>query len=594
MDDIQKIKQKIDIVDLISDYIALKKSGRNFKANCPFHSEKSPSFVISPERQIWHCFGCQKGGDIFSFIESYEKIEFPEALKYLADRAGVKLETTVEKSDKENKKERIYELNHLAYNFYSFLLFEHKAGKKALSYLVTTRKIPSNLAKKFGLGFAPNQKSALCGFLIKKKGYREQDILDAGLATKQGGILYDFFRNRIIFPIFDTRGNIIAFSGRGLTDANQPKYINTRETLVYKKGDTLFGINFAKDEIKKEKKVIIVEGEFDVISSFREGIKNIVAIKGTALTESQIKTLKRFAGKLILCFDADRAGREAQRRSIELIEKEGLTATVILPPSGKDLDGLSKEDPVLFKKAIRQDINIFEFIIDSAISEFDKNNPEDKRKILEITLPYLVLIENEVIKEHFLRKLAQKLDSSFEAILKQSEKIKNKIIKPEIKEQSAHPNREDAIEPYLLSLILQAEDIKKAFEESKKILSHLEFLLSAPSRIYKITGEALTNGETKRATDIVKNLPSELIETFDKFYLAPMQNFEDKEKYFLEIKKTAREVKINFIKNSVKKISDDLKISKNNAEKEEELKNKFKALTDLLKEVDSNSFQTSP
>ena len=265
MDDVDLIKRKIDVADLIASYIPIKRAGRNFKANCPFHNEKSPSFVISPERQIWHCFGCAKGGDIFTFVEEYERMDFSEALKLLAERADVKLHKTVFKTKQDEKKTRIYEINHLASQFYHYLLTDHASGKNALTYVTDTRGITMALISTYGIGYAPRQGNALCNYLMKKKGYKSDELIEAGVATLRTGRLYDFFQNRLMFPIQDSRGNIVAFSGRGLTDdappAGGPKYINTKETPVYIKGDTVFGLFQAKDSIKKEKKVLLMDLE---------------------------------------------------------------------------------------------------------------------------------------------------------------------------------------------------------------------------------------------------------------------------------------------------------------------------------------------
>src|SRR3990172_8093403 len=314
MDDVEKVKSKIDIVELIGERIQLKKAGRNFKTTCPFHGEKTPSFVVSPERQIWHCFGCQKGGDIFTFLEEYEHITFSEALKEMAARAGVKLTVSAARTDREKKQELIYGLNHLSGQFYNYLLLSHRAGKRALRYLIEQRNLTIPIIKTFNLGYAPAS-DALVKYLIGKKKYKEEDLLLAGLAYRAGRYVSDFFKDRIIFPIIDHRGNTIAFSGRQLTESNlSGKYVNTRETPVYIKGDTVYGLNLARDGIKKEGRVIIVEGEFDVITAHKQGIPNIIAVKGTALTENQDRLLKRFAPKFALCFDTDPAGTEAQRR----------------------------------------------------------------------------------------------------------------------------------------------------------------------------------------------------------------------------------------------------------------------------------------
>ncbi|MFI5265651.1 MAG: DNA primase, partial [Candidatus Levyibacteriota bacterium] len=421
MDDVDKVKQKLDVVEIIESYIPLKKAGRNFKANCPFHSEKSASFVVSPDRQIWHCFGCNKGGDIFSFVEEYEKTTFADALKFLAQRAGVKLTTSAARTEVDRKRDIIYSLNSLAAQYYEYILFSHKVGQPALKYVMEQRNQPEALLKTFQVGYAPATGSGLVSFLQKKKKYTDQDLIDAGLAFRQGSRLVDFFRHRIMFPITDPRGNIIAFSGRSLDVDQMPKYVNTKETLLYKKGETVFGLNLARDAIKKEGSVIIMEGEFDVISAHREGIGNAIAIKGTALTPEQIDLLKRYAQKLIFCFDTDPAGTAAQRRSIQLIENAGIVASVIVLPAGKDPDELLSSDPVAFKQAAKKDVHIYDFIIDSAVSHIDVSSVDGKRSILEKTIPYLSVIDNEVIKEHYLKKLAAVLDTSFESVLKQAD-----------------------------------------------------------------------------------------------------------------------------------------------------------------------------
>src|SRR3989344_1781112 len=275
MDEVDKIKQKLDIVEIIGERVQIKKAGRNFKSPCPFHSEKTPSFVVSPERQIWHCFGCGKGGDIFTFVTEYENITFAEALKELAARAGIKLTMPAARSDREKKQELIYSLNHLSAQFYNYLLLSHPAGKRALKYLTEERKLTIPLIKTFMLGYAPDS-DALVKFLIGKKKYKEEDLLLAGLAFQRGRYVSDFFRDRIMFPIIDHRENVVAFSGRQLAEnaSYGGKYVNTKETPIYVKGNTVFGLNLAREGIKKEGKIIIVEGEFDVITAHKEGITN--------------------------------------------------------------------------------------------------------------------------------------------------------------------------------------------------------------------------------------------------------------------------------------------------------------------------------
>ena len=552
MDDVEKVKSKIDIVELIGEHIALKKAGRNFKALCPFHGEKTPSFVVSAERQIWHCFGCNSGGDIFTFLEEYEHITFAEGLREMAARVGVKLTVSAARTDREKKQELIYSLNHLSALFYNYLLLSHPAGKRALKYLIDERKLSIPLIRTFNLGYAP-EKDALVKYLIGKKHYKEDELLLAGLAFRSGRYVSDFFRDRIIFPITDHRGNIVAFSGRALLPEQTPKYVNTRETPVYIKGDTVYGLNLARDGIKKAGRVIIVEGEFDVITAHKQGIANIVAVKGSSLTENQTKLLKRFAPKFALCFDTDPAGTEAQRRSIEMIEREGITTTVIRPPQGKDPDELLNENPITFKKALTNDISIYDFIIDTALEESDERSAEGKKRILERTLPYLANIDNEVIKEHYLKKLASAIDATLEALMRQADKAQ----KPQDQVAKTSPRaqlpREELAEIYLLSLIFQSENPKQSLTFVRSHLSGIS--LSTPSIEKLLSHLESYNQSDFNAKDFSVYLPRELHLSFDTAYLAPIPEFQDSEQFYHELEKAAKQVRVLAIKKNLAKLT---------------------------------------
>lgn len=569
MDEVDKVKAKLDLVDIISEYLPLKKAGRNFKANCPFHHEKSPSFVISPERQIWHCFGCQKGGDMFTFMEEYEHIDFSESLKILAEKANVTLSKPVFKTKKEEQKAKIYEINHLAAQFYHYLLTEHASGKAALVYVLEKRGVKKAVAETFMLGYAPNQMSALSKYLTTKKGYTTQELVEAGVSVLRQGRLMDFFQNRLIFPIQDSRGNIIAFSGRALREYDQPKYINTRETPVYVKGDTVFGILQAKEGIKREQKVILMEGEFDVISSFQEGITNTVAVKGTALTESQIKLLKRFTQKIVFCFDTDPAGTQAQKRSIGLIAKEGISAAVVIPPEGKDADELLRQNPGLFKKALKEEKNIYDYIIETALSEENPKTAEGKKNVLLKTLPYLVDIENEIVKEHYLKKTAQALDSTFDAVSREAEKLTKpspvEIKKPFIQKK----NRPEMLEQHLLTLILQSENPKENIVIASSIVDAVPMTNENIHKLFIFLKEYFQTHEELSVSEINQFLDIELIPVFDYCLLAPLPPLTTIELYRHEVEKTAREVKMLSVKTLLNKISEKIKLAEKGGKDED-------------------------
>ncbi|MDO8461093.1 MAG: DNA primase [bacterium] len=592
MDQVAQIREKIDIVSLISEYIPLKKMGRNFKATCPFHSEKTPSFVVSPERQIWHCFGgCSKGGDCYTFLMEYEKMEFVEALRILAKRTGIELEGLGKwDSGITSKKENIYMLNNLSCEFYHYVLTKHNAGKKALEYLTKKREIDSRVIETFKLGFSPSFGNALCGYLENKKGYKRSDILEAGLATERGGRLTDFFSNRIMFPLFDHRNNIVGFSGRVMSDdsSSLSKYVNTRETLVYHKGSHFFGIHTALPEIKKTGKAIVMEGEFDVISSFQNGIRNAIAVKGTALTDNQAILLSRFSKKVSLCFDDDAPGQEAIKRSVPALEKKHLTTFVVVIPKGKDPDDAIKEDAVMFKKAVERDVGVYDFLISKSLESIDKKTAEGKKRITEEILPMLSQIENEVVKEHYLKRLSIELETSFESIVRQIEKIAQKEpLKAKIGQEERKRERQEVLEEYLLALILQCKSHKQALEIVKDLLIEFQFTTPSYNKLFNNFYNYFTTTSLFDRERFISSLPKELINAFDTCYLFPLTLFEDDLEYLQEIRKTAKELQIIYLRSQMTRIGEEMKNKEKLATEEEmqKLQDKLSHFVSLLKKT---------
>jgi DNA primase len=588
MDQATEVREKIDIVSLISEYLPLKKAGRNFKTNCPFHNENTPSFVISPERQIWHCFGCGKGGDAFTFLMEYENMEFPEALRALAKKAGITIKETVFKKEEYSEKEKIFTINNLALKFYHYILTEHKIGKLALTYLLEKRKINKGIINTFELGFAPGGGSALSDYLVKKKGYKNRDLLIAGISFERNGKLYDFFRGRIIFPLFDHRGNATGFSARALSDDNQPKYLNTKETAVYHKGSMFFGLNGAKEEIKQKQDAIIVEGEFDMISLFMEGIKNVVAIKGTALTENQVNLLARFTPKVTLCLDQDNAGFEATRRSLEVIEKKGLTTAIITTKEGKDPDEAIKKNPAAFKKAIKESIGVYDYLTEKFVAKTNKDTAEGKKEITDNLLPLFVNIANEVVKEHYLKKLSSILDISLESLLKEVEKLQKKDLEDRIIIPTRDKRtRRETLEEYLLALIIQDEDPKKAIEDNKKALTEYKFETLSLQKILENLIAAFAKKEKLDLKVFSESLSKELIQAFDTCYLFPLPKFSDEEKHTEEIKKVSKELFTLFLKAKIDTLSSRIK-TKEQAKAAEDVENLEKELTQLVSLLPKN------
>ena len=534
MSDVDEIKSRINIVDIIGKRVALKKTGRNFKGLCPFHNEKTPAFIVSPERESWHCFGCGIGGDIFSFVMEYEHIDFPEALEELAEIAGVKLPRRVGETPEAKLKQKILEVNHLASEYYHYVLTKHALGAKARDYL-KKRGVTDKSIKTFGLGYSPNSWDALSMFL-KKKGYDAQLLDRAGL-TARGR--YDMFRGRVMFTLKDHRGNVVGFSGRVLDPkAKEAKYINTSETPAYVKSNVLYGLDVTRGAIQKENEAVVMEGELDVISSFQEGIGNVVAIKGSALTEGHVNLLKRYAERLIFALDSDLAGDAAARRGIEIADRAGLDMRVVSLPSGKDPDDAARENPVALKQAIKDAVPIYDYFISSALKRFDVASAFGKKKISAELLPVLAKIENPIVQGHYIKKLGHAIDTTEDNVREAMKKEQSRSVynSPKLQgeeKQDVAQTRHDKLEIYVLALLLQGKtaDLFEEFTGNialeyvansavKKILEHLQLFLKKNSAFM--------------IKDFAESLPPELIPTVDEAFLWDIGDFLENEESFAE------------------------------------------------------------
>lgn len=392
---LEDIKSRLDIVEIISDYLELKKSGQNYKANCPFHSEKTPSFMVSPGKQIFHCFGCNAGGDIFGFVMKYENINFQEAIKLLAKKAGIKLSGySRSEGGATEKKERLHAIQKEALNVFTGNL---KKSKTAVSYLVK-RGVKDEMVQGFLLGYAVKEREALYRHL-KAKGFDDAIIAQAGLTFSGENGLHDIFRNRLIFPIFNIHGDTIAFGGRAIDDS-MPKYLNSPETLLFKKSETLYGISMAKDDIRKKDYVMVVEGYLDVIMCHQYGFRNVVAPLGTALTAGHLNKLGRFTKKVLLVFDSDAAGIAAAKRSLSLLYEHGFRSKVLLLPEGDDPDSfLRKNGSQAFQANLSKAKTMVDFILSSK---------GDKTDNIRTAIVILDNAKDLIIREELLKELSEK------------------------------------------------------------------------------------------------------------------------------------------------------------------------------------------
>jgi DNA primase len=415
MDAVSEVKSKLNIEDVIGEYVQLKRTGRNYKGLSPFTNEKSPSFIVSPEKQIWHDFSSGRGGDMFTFVEEVEGLDFKGALEMLARRAGVDLEQFKGSGSNTNaqNKNRALEALELATKFYQKQL---TVNKTALEYLIKDRKFSKDTLLNWRLGYAPNNGQALSDFLTKN-GFERDEMKRSGLVVERYSRLSDMFRGRIMVPLTDSRGSVIGFTARLLEDEpNAPKYINTPQTVVYDKSRNVFGLHSAKEAIRKTGLVVVVEGNMDVIASHQAGVNNVVASAGTAMTESHLRELKRFTGDIRLCFDADRAGVAATERMIPVAQKVEVNLKIITIKGAKDPDELIQQNLSAWQKAIEQAIYATDWLIEHYKKEVDISSAQGKRVFTDVLLATIRRLNDPVEQEHYLKKIAKFTETSFEAL----------------------------------------------------------------------------------------------------------------------------------------------------------------------------------
>ena len=476
---VDDVKNRLDIVEVISSYIKLQKAGANWRANCPFHTEKTPSFFVSPARQIWHCFGCGAGGSIFDFVMKIEGIEFGDALRILAQRAGVELKPfKPESKELETKRSRLYEILDLASQFFEKQLEGKTAGKQAKDYLLG-RGISEDSIKKWRLGYSPDVWQGLIDFL-QSRGYKQQEIENAGLAIKKDtGGHYDRFRGRIMFPIFDLNSQVIGFGGRVFAhkDAKEiAKYVNTPATILYDKSRTLYGLDRAKVEIRQKDFCILVEGYTDAILAHQAGTLNVVAVSGTALTPWHLKILRRFTENLYICFDMDVAGDTATKRGIDLALNQGFNIKVVTLPEGKDPADLVVKSPELWEKAVQEAKIIMEFYFETTLRKFNKTDISGKKQICKILLPVIKKIPNKIEQTFWLQRLAKEISAKEEDLVQEMAKIKLEEdvlgLEPEEVINLPQKSRKELLEERLIVLALKSRpSLEKASDLDFEFLS---------------------------------------------------------------------------------------------------------------------------
>lgn len=416
---LETVRNHHDIVDVIGQRVTLKKSGRNFLGICPFHSEKTPSFSVSQEKQIFHCFGCGAGGDVIKFIMDYESLDFRETVQHLADEAGLNvpvINQQVSQDPNDQLKQQIYQANELASKLYHYMLLETNHGKEAFNYL-QKRGFSRELIEIFNIGYSPPAWDTVKSFLLKR-GFSLELIEQSGLIIKsEDGNTFDRFRNRIIFPITDAGGRIIAFGGRVLDD-NLPKYLNSPESIVFNKSKTLYNLFLAKKEIRKKRQAILFEGYIDIISVYKAGVHNGVATLGTSLTEEQVKLLKRYTEEVIICFDSDLAGQKATFKAIDILHQTGLRTKVLQLPQGQDPDDyITKHGVESFNKDIlTASITATTFKLQFMRRDYSLNDQTERIKYITKALDVIADLEHAIEREHYLKDLSEEFQLSLQSL----------------------------------------------------------------------------------------------------------------------------------------------------------------------------------
>lgn len=518
---IEEIKSRLDIVEVIGDYVKLQKAGQSFRGLCPFHSEKTPSFFVSPIRQLWHCFGgCSEGGDIFKFIMRIEGVEFGDALRLLAQRAGIELKK--EDPSIRSERERLYEICELATKFFERQLKESKIGKEVKQYLLG-REINEDSLKKWRIGYAPDTWQGLSDFLNLKK-FTKKEIEKAGLGlSSEKGSFYDRFRGRIIFPIFDLNSKVVGFTGRIFKQKDKPetaKYVNTPQTLLYDKGRILYGLDRAKIEIRKKDFCILVEGNTDLIMVHQAGFENSVAVSGTSLTPYQLNILKRYSDNLLIAFDMDMAGQTATKRGIDLAQNEGFNIKIVALPEGKDPAEIIAKDPEKWKRAVTEAKSIYEFYFDYAFMGQDIKSSGSKKEIAKILLPILKKITNKIEQTHWVKELAQRLGVKEEDIEEEMKKVSIPVASEVVEKKKEvivknNKNRKVLIEERILFLKTEIETRGEG-EGDKDLLAEIQFCLKEIQLLDLKDKLDLVSQEIKKAEEEKDLKKSEkLIQDFD-------------------------------------------------------------------------------
>jgi DNA primase len=580
VDAVAEVKSRLNIEDVIGEYVQLKRTGRNFKGLSPWTNERTPSFIVSPEKQIWHDFSSGKGGDMFSFVMEVEGLDFKAALETLARKAGVDLEQFGGQhgNGASKRKARALEALELATKFYQKQLV---ANKRALQYLRNQRSYSKQTILNWRFGYSPNTSSALTEYLTKH-GFTADEMRAAGLVTMRRDGAADMFRGRIMIPLCDSRGEVIGFTARLLDqEADSPKYINTPSSAVYDKSRHVFGLHHAKEAIRKSGFVVVAEGNLDVVTSHQASVANVVASAGTAMTEQHLKALKRFTGDIRLSFDADSAGINATERVIPLAQKSGVSLSIINLQSGKDPDELIKSDVEAWQKAVDSASYAPDWLIEHYQDQLDMKTAQGKKAFTDALLTTVRRLQDPVEQEHYLKLIAQLTDTSFEAV---SSKMKagsdslqtvGKKLKPGLKPVSRSEGETQKLQDHFLSMILMRPELRYLLEDTRP-----DFFAEGPPRVLveflKKNPEFKGEGESLPALRDIGDYVKIVSLQFEELYQGyPVQDLEEQANIL------KRRLIERYVKNQNHELAEAIKNASDERSRNELIK-KAKAMNELI------------
>jgi len=590
----EEIKSRLDIVDLIKEYVQLIPAGVNFKAPCPFHNEKTPSFFVSPEKQIWHCFGCGAGGDIFEFVKKIEGLEFPETLRILADKTNVKIDYNYNPELK-NQKTKVLDILQNTVDYYHQLLLKDKDAKVARDYL-KKREIDEKAIEQFNLGYSKDSWDDLLNYLRSKK-FADLDIEAAGLVvkSKKDNKFYDRFRGRLMFPINNIFGQTIGFTARILKkDDQQGKYVNTPQTIAYDKSSVLYNMDLAKMAIKQKNYTILAEGQMDVISSYMAGVQNIIASSGTALTPQQVKIIKRYSENLMIAYDADKAGLKATFRIVDNALVENINIKIIEMPKGMDPDQLIKEDKQKWLDAVKNAKPIMDFVFDKVFSIGDLNNVFHKKQMVRKLLVFISKFRDDIERETYLKRLSDSIDIDYDLLKEKLDIFLNKNKKNYVVEKEDNkeyqPSKLDKKEELLKKIIALGINFSNSLEYLSSNLE-LEYInKSLVDELYKDIIVYYTKNNSFDLKIFKKSIDKEKSALLDIiiFIFENEYNDYDQNDSFVDLKSLVRVFKKEFLTEELRELEKLLKLAerKNDQKKIEEITKEFVSSTHRLNNLD--------